>query len=518
MAQIDTSFYPTQPQPSNLLGMASQFATTQNALNTNALFQQTFRARQAMGPLAQQSIGPDGQMDYNKFAVLLSAHPDTAFMAPDIINGMVQRQLTQQETVGKSLANAQSRADALGRYAGAAVAKHPDGAIPQNEVMGVAALVHALHLDAGGEPGAAISWATTIGKPTAKDGTPQLDAPYDPKLAHQQLSKFQIAQETAAQTLDRTTKTYNQNFGGGAQVGVENALTGTRTPMSGPGLQPGGIVPQTSGPGTTTIDQSGKTTQSLVGQPLPPVGGMVGAPRESILGSGAATSRAPYTGGPAGPQATTSLGPVTTGQLAAMPKYIASANQSATDSTNLNRIMDELDKARSGFKTGGGMDTFIAAAKLAQGLGFSTPIVDKVAQGNLGDASVYAKLQPQLAASILMASVNKPGVGRIPLIEYQTFNKNNANWDTDPRGIDKMFTFMRNQNSINLARSQLVTEAARRASDPEYQGKELLPGLKRLVDFEPWFNKEIAKRPLVSKETAKVLSTGSAEPPAGGAP
>src|ERR1700676_1275900 len=190
MAEISTSMYPTQPVPSNLLGMASQFAGTQNALNQNALFQQTFRARQAMGPLAQQSIGPDGQMDYNKFAVLLSAHPDTAFMAPDIINGMVQRQLTQQDTVAKSLSNAQSRADALGRYAGAAVAKNPNGQIDQSEVMGVAAQVHALHLDAGGEPGAAISWAAGIGKPVdPKTGQPQLDAPYDPKLAHQQLSK-----------------------------------------------------------------------------------------------------------------------------------------------------------------------------------------------------------------------------------------------------------------------------------------------------------------------------------------
>ena len=88
----------------NLLGPLTQFAYAQNALNQNAMFQQQFRARAAMGPLAQASVDPEtGQMDYNKFATLISTHPETAFMAPEVINQLVQRQLTQAQVVKTNL-------------------------------------------------------------------------------------------------------------------------------------------------------------------------------------------------------------------------------------------------------------------------------------------------------------------------------------------------------------------------------------------------------------------------------
>src|SRR5690348_12255714 len=81
--------------PPNLLGPMASYAGIQNALNQNALFQQTFRARQAMGPIAQQSIGPDGQMDWNKFAIGISTHPETAFMAPEILNQIASKKLVE---------------------------------------------------------------------------------------------------------------------------------------------------------------------------------------------------------------------------------------------------------------------------------------------------------------------------------------------------------------------------------------------------------------------------------------
>src|SRR6266436_8931428 len=78
----------------NPLAVVGQFAHIQNALNQNQLFQQTFRARQALGPLAQQATDPQtGKTDWEKFGSLVATHPETSFMAPEILNNIAQKKL-----------------------------------------------------------------------------------------------------------------------------------------------------------------------------------------------------------------------------------------------------------------------------------------------------------------------------------------------------------------------------------------------------------------------------------------
>lgn len=100
MPDVDTSIYqtlkPVQQAPQNPLSQFATFANTQNALNQNAQFQQMFQARQAIGPIYQQSIDPKtGELDTNKLMSLASQDPRTAWMAGDIAQQAMSRRQTQ---------------------------------------------------------------------------------------------------------------------------------------------------------------------------------------------------------------------------------------------------------------------------------------------------------------------------------------------------------------------------------------------------------------------------------------
>lgn len=526
---VDTSIYPTQPaaQP-NLLGMASQFATTQNALNQNQLFQQTFAARKALGGIMQQSIGPDGNIDYNKASVLLSTNPDAAFMAPDIINGWVQRENLQADTVLKNLQAAKEKTSSLGDIAAALVEQGQAGqsykdaqgnpvsnAVDQKDIIGATSLAAALHKFT---PQDQMSFLTKVGI------NPQTGK-YDPKLGFQHLQQFALQQQGATKTLDDTYGALSTKFTGGTQLGVQNKVGGTYQPLSGTN-QPQGVIPETAGPGVPGVNTvTGAKTQTLQGQPLPAAAGTSpAAPQRPQValpgqGSGPETTMAGNPAAPAGinvgsgatpvPTTTTQLGPVQQKRLEAMPAYIKEANDQATKSLQMNQILDEMDKARSTFKTGGGMGGFVELAKGLQAAGVKTPVVDSVAGGNLGSAQEYGKLQAQLAAAVLKNAL-MPGAGRILQSEYETFNKANANWDTDPRAIDKMFQFMRKQNQINITRSTALNSISQAAN----AGKPLPKGMSDLSDFEPWFNGKLVQSGMISGGTAKALRGQEGSDPA----
>lgn len=97
------------PNGNNLLQMLQGFTGLRQANNENAQFQQQFAARQAMGPILQQSVGPDGQIDYAKATTLMAQNPATAWAASDFANQAVARQKTQADTIQTNLKNALDR-------------------------------------------------------------------------------------------------------------------------------------------------------------------------------------------------------------------------------------------------------------------------------------------------------------------------------------------------------------------------------------------------------------------------
>ena len=89
-------------EPTNALGMVGQFAQVQNALNQNALFQQTFHARQVAGEI--MAAAPDLESGL----LAIQRNPDTAAFAQQIANGVRQTQLTLTQMQGEQQKQAQS--------------------------------------------------------------------------------------------------------------------------------------------------------------------------------------------------------------------------------------------------------------------------------------------------------------------------------------------------------------------------------------------------------------------------
>ncbi len=91
-------------QMPNPLDTMDKLASTQNLINQNKLFGQTFAARQAIGPLYQQAIDPQtGQLDTNKLLSLAAQDPRTAFMAGDLAQQALSRQQQQTAITGEQL-------------------------------------------------------------------------------------------------------------------------------------------------------------------------------------------------------------------------------------------------------------------------------------------------------------------------------------------------------------------------------------------------------------------------------
>jgi hypothetical protein len=103
MGDVASPAYPTlQPvqgnalmsDPSKVLGIIGQ-------LNQNALFQQQFNARKAVGQAYQNAIQPDGSIDTQSLMQGIKSSPDAAFMAGEAASGALSRQGQQIDNAQK---------------------------------------------------------------------------------------------------------------------------------------------------------------------------------------------------------------------------------------------------------------------------------------------------------------------------------------------------------------------------------------------------------------------------------
>jgi hypothetical protein len=516
MPGIDTSMYapPAQPQV-NMLGMIGDFARTQNALNQNQLFEQTFAARKAIGPIMQQAVNPDGSIDYNRAAVMLSTHPDAAFLAPDIINGWIAREKTQADTVLTNLDIANKRAASLGGIAGGLVDsghsgrsfKDPQGnpvsdAISREDLVGAVKTAGDLHQISHDDQ---IAFLSNMGV-DPKTGK------YDPRLGYQHLLRFTQAQQGAEKTLGSTFDAVSTAQGGVTSRGTVSKTQGTYTPLQGAPV-PGGQFPELptaserNAPVTTTNPVTGAQSQTSraampmqtgAGTPAPGTGGTTAAP--AAPAPGAPTSTIPEPGQPVPGTAAwmNKLGPVQEEALKGMGPYIQSVNRLGTTALTVNQIMDEMDKARTAMKTGGGAELFAHIGQIAQAFGINNATVDKISNGSLPDAQEYNKLSLQLGVAMLkqglMGAAGEGGPGRILQVEYQNYQDKNPNIESDPRTVDKMFQFIRKQNSIAMARMHSLSILYGKANS----GQPLPDGMSDLSQFENWYNNMLVKRGQVS--------------------
>ncbi len=220
MAEVDTSTYP-KPKNSNPLDMASGFATLQNTLNQNKLFQQQFQTNQAVSNIYKQAINPDGTIDQAKLSTLLQSDPNASYGLPQAYQ---QSQEAQKRNIDIDVAKVQQAQAHLQATAGYLAPLIKPGASSTDVAS---ALAHASTNGLINTDMAAKIWSSL---PRGKNG--QIDETQIPAWAQQQQLQVMSAQERL-NAMSPAPQLVNT---GQAQVPMRFPQVGQPT-QAGPGIQ-----------------------------------------------------------------------------------------------------------------------------------------------------------------------------------------------------------------------------------------------------------------------------------------
>lgn len=425
---VDSSPYTAAPaaQQDPLASVGKILQIQQGALALQGQAQE-LKARQALGPILQQSIDPQtGELDINKFLVQGAANPDVAWKMPEITLQMIQRQNTQADTVNKQLEANKVRYGAMGDAAGALVASAEEAAKKNVNIR----------TGGPGQPGIsgqqfASALASFVGENGLIDGKDAAElvaktATMTPQQRFQFIKQFATSALGVKDTMEKVYGAINPHETGGRTVFTqENRFAGTQQQV-GPGLEktptPGEMNATTPG-----VDAQGRPTI----RPRVEAAPMYGGSGVQIQGSGQSPGA-------------TGLSPneqkLQEERAATANKYDEELNNANTTGQENLRVLREMQDAMKGFKTGGGMEVRQRLAQLAQGLGMPTKLVDEIAGGNRGALAEFQKLAVRYATQEM--KTNMGGAQKFTNLDFSTFLKNNPTIDTDPRGLEKMFKFL----------------------------------------------------------------------------
>lgn len=133
-----------------------------------------------------------------------------------------------------------------------------------------------------------------------------------------------------------------------------------------------------------------------------------------------------------------------------------------------NRLLQNLSEARDAFgqiKTGGGADTYSKLASFAQSFGASQSLVDKIGNGNKAASDEFQKLMVNTTNSQIKQQLAGAAGGHLGQQEFETFQKNNPNLETDPRAIDKIFNFWTKIYQRNSAEQSQMQQFVKQGGD-----------------------------------------------------
>jgi hypothetical protein len=562
---ISTGMYPITPaQPANPLAMLHSFAQTQNLLNQNAIFQQEFAARKAIGPILQQSIDPhSGELDIGKFAVGAAHNQATAWKLPEIMMQMIQRKYMQAETAQKELQIAQSKYGAIGQAmsglwgravdaAGNDTSINPHDGLPNRVKVSHGELVSAVAPLIGS---GVVSAKEAVNYFNGMSNGPKVRDPAtgemitDPRWLAAHVKQFADSSRSVNETLATTENAITPYTAGGqTQLARTSPRTGAITPQGAiqHSLTPEQLAARVEYQDPKTGEIKANTLGNMLksGVPLGAVSRFVpagetqggaapgaarmpnltesnarivpgpGEPGEMAPGIPNAQDARPGGGPGAGmPQGvpegafplTTRLNPADETALKELPTLQSHIDTSAANATRMNQVIDALEAAQRRIKTGGGAEFYMRAAQIMQGMGLKDEIVDKVANGSLPASQEYQKLFLQLSTALLRASLMPGGgessAGRLTNMEFSAFQKNNPDINTDPRAVKEMFAFMRRMNHISYQQQQAFN-AVRATRGDVWAAR----------NFNPWFNERVIKSGAVSLGTAEQLGLRGMHP------
>lgn len=149
-------------------------------------------------------------------------------------------------------------------------------------------------------------------------------------------------------------------------------------------------------------------------------------------------------------------------------KYSGGLNDRVQSGTDLMARLDESRQALQQFRAGGGAESRAKVAQMAQAFGAPDSLVSKIAGGNIASMQEFQKLAVQQAMETLKQSMatDSGQAGRMTQSEFQQFLKVNPNLDTDPRAIEKLYSFSEKIHQRNLAEQKEFTDFTSNGGDP----------------------------------------------------
>jgi hypothetical protein len=437
---VDTSIYGTLGQgQQNPLAMISQFAGAQNALNQNALFQQTFRARQAMGPLMQQATDPQsGQVDWDKAATLVATHPDTSFLAPEFLNNIAQKKLLDAETTNQKLEATGKRMDMMaGIYS--AAAKDPN-------------------VNSMADMGSYMSQAMSIGAIDPSKYKETIAFLADPKYANlkgpdfrnQVLLPHAIAMQRGSSALTALTSNYDPNAiinaDGSTSGAWMNPARATATPAALSGTAGAMSAGPTAGAAAVNAAPSGPAPSVPGGDPFAPGPSAPNAGPSNPLIPGqpapGPNTLTPNASAPAAPRLG-AAGPMQQQIYKDTGEYKQDIDARESQAQALLLQMQQAQRLMKNFTPNGAASIRAELGRLASGMGLSKDLQDQLANGSIDDTQAAQKLffgiGSQMASQLI-----KAGGGRMTQTEWnKTLETGSPNIDMTPGAISKIMTAMR---------------------------------------------------------------------------
>lgn len=477
------------PDPSsaaNPLSTLGAFASIQNQLNQNRLFQQTFAARQTAGQILANAPDMDSGL------AQLMKNPLTAPFAPEIGNSIRQYESTTADVQGKIQDQSSTGLQAVLKGAMAGLG-NPEMLIP-----------------------AVTSSLATL--------SPQARARVQPAVNDLLTSLTQgLPQDPAAAAMQYRQRLYGLGISAGITPEALSGIVGSPTTRDVGGSIVSGVQ------GSPLFGGGGFTSANAVGKSLAPQvvsgTGAEGQPTSVIVGGGASAPMGP--GGLAAVNSELHGVPAPPGSLGAIQNELSvpspgqtvlegptktrgaemealgkSAGDIQTDMVadakalpGAVKRIDLMSSALQQFQAGGGADARTSLGKALQALknagvsGITDKMVNDVANSSLPATQIFnAEVKPLVIGELKNAA---QGTGRVMRSEVDAFI-NMMNSTTDPRALTPL---------LNQARYALQVGYDQSQRWPEFKQGVESGGIKGydLGDYYGWYNKQLNPKGLPSR-------------------
>ena len=458
---VDTSMYGSLLKQATPIEQMNAFTNmtssmTHNALMTtqNAIQQQQFRANKAMGPIMQQSVGPDGNVDYDKAVTLMAQNPETAYLAPEYMMKAYQGKALQLANKLSALEITAKKQALYGNTAGSLLAK--GDSVTRKDVADAMTSLGANMIAAGAwdeaDKDLMISFLAKVPE-SGKDIYPML----------KQVTQTAVG---AADSLNKVVGSFEtQDIGGQKVLGFTNPINRQFVPVGTLAMTPTpsemNAPVQSVGPdGTQTVTPRVDAMPMYTGQGAQ-INGAPQAPAQPGMAPpapGQAPMATPPAAAPKGvpPARVTKLGPETSEWLNALGHNIGAYSKQLNEDTqgvqSQLQMLQQMQDLSAQFKGGAGASVKMKLAGLAQAMGMPKDTVDQIGLGDYAAAQAFEKYTVQNTMNVLRQAIG--GQGRLTNLEFEQFLHSNPNLDTDPRAVQKILSFSQKLYKLKVAEQQ----------------------------------------------------------------